>query len=242
MTTFIFDLDGTLLPMPNQELFLDAYYKALTIKMAPYGFDPQKLLKAVFIGVYAMLDNDGTSTNDIKFWKAFEGELGPEIRKLEPVFDDFYRNEFSAARQATFTHPLAKECIKLLKEKGYQIILATNPLFPPVATYNRINWAGLEPEDFVLITTYDNSSYCKPNLNYYREILDKLNLDPKDCIMVGNDVKEDMCAAALGMDTFLLKECLICEEGVDISHLKQGGFEELLEFIRQLPIAKEAVS
>ena len=50
--------------------------------------------------------------------------------------------------------------------------------------------SGLQPEVFAPITTYENSRYCKPNPDYYREILDKLGLLPEDCIMVGNGVAE----------------------------------------------------
>jgi len=98
-----------------------------------------------------------------------------------------------------------------------------------------MQWAGLNPEDFDLITTYENSSYCKPNMEYYKSILNTIHKEPGKCMMVGNDVKEDMCAAKLGMDVFLLKDCLICSEEEDISHLKQGSFDELLEFIQKLP-------
>ena len=44
-----------------------------------------------------------------------------------------------------------------VKELGLRAVLATNPIFPAVATRSRIRWAGLEPEDFELCTTYENS-------------------------------------------------------------------------------------
>lgn len=235
MNTFIFDLDGTLLPMPSQEKFLEAYFGALTHKMAKYGKNPQELIKAVWTGTKSMLDNDGAMTNEQRYWTVFCHEIGEEGRQLEPVFDDFYRNEFIAAKNTTLTHPNAKACIDLLKEKGYMIVLATNPLFPRIATHNRIRWAGLSPEDFDYITTYENSSYCKPNLMYYKEVLSNISKQASECIMVGNDVKEDMCAAALGMETYLLKECLICPPEEDISHFRQGDFHDLLDYIKGLP-------
>lgn len=235
MDTFLFDLDGTLLPMPSQELFVQTYFRALAVKLVPYGMEEKSLYKSLWAGVKAMVENDGQTTNDNRFWNAFAGIYGEDIRKLEPVFEDFYRNEFIAAKITTSREPLAKECIQLLKEKGYRRVLATNPLFPKVATNHRIQWAGLDPEDFEIITTYDNSSYCKPNLNYYKEILSKIGKNPEECIMVGNDVKEDMCAAELGMDTFLLKDCLINTDEADISRFRQGNFHDLLEFIKKLP-------
>ncbi|WMJ90636.1 HAD family hydrolase [Anaerocolumna sp. MB42-C2] len=235
MNTFIFDLDGTLLPMPSQELFLDAYFKALSGKLIPYGIDIKKLVKAVWTGTNAMIQNDGTMTNDQRFWNTFSELLGEEIRQLEPVFEEFYKNEFNSAKITTGTNPIAKDCIQLLKKKGYTVVLATNPIFPQIATYSRIGWAGLDVKDFAHITTYENSKFCKPNLNYYKEILTIIDKSPKECIMVGNDVKEDMCAANLGMDTFLLKDCLICTDKEDISQFKQGGFEDLLELIKGVP-------
>ena len=92
---------------------------------------------------------------------------------------------------------------------GYDVALATNPIFPSIATRKRISWTGLSYDDFSLVTTYENSSYCKPNLKYYEEILNKLGYKPEECLMVGNDVVEDMIAKKLGMKVFLLPNCLI---------------------------------
>jgi FMN phosphatase YigB (HAD superfamily) len=238
MNTCIFDLDGTLLPMPDQELFLDTYFKALATKFVPHGYDPKELIKAVWVGTKAMIENDGTMTNEQRFWTVFGSILGEKALQLEPLFNDFYRNEFIQAKSTTNTHPHAKECIRLLKEKGYTIGLATNPLFPKIATHTRLSWAGLAAEDFDLITTYENSTYCKPKLDYYEEVLKNLGREARECIMIGNDVKEDMCAANLGMDTYLLTDCLICPEEEDIAGYQQGDFDMLLTFINELPDLK----
>lgn len=241
MNTCIFDLDGTLLPMPDQELFLDTYFKALATKFVPHGYDPKELIKAVWVGTKAMIENDGTMTNEQRFWTVFRSVMGEKALRLEPLFDEFYRNEFIQAKSTTNTHPHAKECIQLLKKKGYTIGLATNPLFPQIATHTRLSWAGLAPEDFDLITTYENSTYCKPNLEYYEEVLKNLGREARECIMIGNDVKEDMCAAGLGMDTYLLTDCLICPEGEDITGYQQGDFDMLLSYIKTLPDLKSII-
>ena len=238
MNTCIFDLDGTLLPMPDQELFLDTYFKALATKFVPHGYDPKELIKAVWVGTKAMIENDGTMTNEQRFWTVFGSILGEKALQLEPLFNDFYQNEFIQAKSTTNPHPHAKECIRLLKEKGYTIGLATNPLFPKIATHTRLSWAGLAVEDFDLITTYENSTYCKPKLDYYEEVLKNLGREARECIMIGNDVKEDMCAAKLGMDTYLLTDCLICPEEEDIAGYQQGDFDTLLTFIQELPDLK----
>lgn len=231
LDTFLFDLDGTLLSMPSQEKFLEVYFGALKKKLAPYG-NINILTKTVFIGIEAMINNDGTMTNEERFWSTCKNLLGEGSSDMVPVFMDFYQNEFQLSKSATGAVPLAKECVHLLKEKGYNLVLATNPLFPQVATYSRIGWADLSTDDFIHITTYENSTFCKPNLKYYEEILRIVHKRPDQCIMVGNDVKEDMCVKALGMDTFLLKDNIINREEADISEYKQGGFEELLTFIK----------
>ena len=120
--------------------------------------------------------------------------------------------------------------VKKLKKDGFKLILATNPIFPAVATESRIKWAGLNKDDFLLYTTYENSHYCKPNPDYYREICEKLSLNPTECLMVGNDAEEDAAAEKLGMKVFLLTDCLINKKGKDISGYPHGGFKELTEY------------
>ena len=85
-----------------------------------------------------------------------------------------------------------------------------------------------------MITTYENSSYSKPSEGYYREILEKLELAPEECLMVGNDTRDDMSADSLGMRVFLLTDCLINENNVDISKYPHGSFFELCEYIKNL--------
>lgn len=129
--------------------------------------------------------------------------------KIEREMTKFYKSDFQVARFNTRPDSLANECVDLLKSKGYQIVVATNPLYPQVATYERLSWAGFEPDEFLHVTTCENSCFSKPNLNYYRHLLKTLDKDAEDCLMVGNDVDEDMCALEIGMDVFLLNECLI---------------------------------
>ena len=233
ITTIFFDLDGTLLPM-DQDAFLKAYLGLLAKKMAPLGYDPDKLIRTIWAGTKAMVKNDGSRTNEAAFWSLFESVYGAEARKDEPVFEQFYREDFKLAQQACGFDPQGARTVHTLQEMGLQTVLATNPLFPPIATQSRVRWAGLTPEDFAYITTYDNSRFCKPNLDYYREILGKLNLQAENCMMVGNDVGEDMVAGQLGMKVFLLTPCLINREGADISPYPHGGFAQLLDYIRSL--------
>lgn len=233
ITTILFDLDGTLLPM-DQEVFLKSYLGGLAKKMVPYDYDPDLLIKSIWKGTGAMVMNDGSARNDDVFWNTFSAVYGRDVRQDESVFEDFYRKEFQEVRRACGFDPQAAETIRLLKDMGYQVALATNPLFPAIATHSRAAWAGLNPDDFALITTYENSCHCKPNPDYYREILGKLNLKPEECVMVGNDVNEDLVADTLGIQVFLLTDCIINKDNKDISQYPNGSFPELLDYIRSL--------
>lgn len=226
----LFDLDGTLLPM-DQDIFVKMYFGLLAKKLAPKGYDPDQLIKAVWAGTKAMMKNDGYQTNEETFWEIFCGLLGEHVLEDKPLFEEYYRNEFQNVKSYCGFNPKAAEVVYRLKEEGFRVALATNPLFPSIATESRIRWAGLEPEDFELYTTYEDNRYCKPHLEYYRDILKKLEVQPEDCIMIGNDVSEDMITEKLGMKVFLLTDSLINTEGKDISVYPHGSFDEALEYV-----------
>ena len=227
----MFDLDGTLLPMDMEE-FTGGYFKLLAAKVAPHGYEPQSLVKAIWHGVVAMVKNDGSCKNEDAFWKDFASIYGEE-KALEDrsLFEEFYANEFQEAKKFCGYNPAAAETVRWIKDQGLRVALATNPLFPSIATESRIRWTGLEPEEFEFYTTYENINFCKPNLDYYREVLHRAGLTAQDCLMVGNDVGEDMVAAELGMKVFLLTDCLINKGNVDINQYPHGGFGDLKRYM-----------
>ena len=194
ITTVLFDLDGTLLPM-DQMGFTKTYFGLLVQKAAPFGLKPQPTIDAVWAGTKAMVKNDGSAPNDRRFWDTFCPLVGVEESVLRPVFDKFYAEEFHGAKAACGENPYAAQAVRGLKAKGYDVVLATNPIFPLVGVRTRLSWVGLAPEDFSLVTTYENSRFCKPNPAYFQEIVEKLGKTPQECLMVGNDGVEDTAAA-----------------------------------------------
>lgn len=233
ITTVLFDLDGTLLPM-DQDVFVKEYFGRIAAKLAPQGYDPKKLVDTIWRGTGAMVKNNGSKSNEEAFWDIAVAVYGDRITKDKHFFDEFYEEEFDKIRAVCGYHPAAAQIVHSLKEKGLRVALATNPIFPARATQWRIQWTGLKPEDFELYTTYENSRYCKPNLDYYRDILSELNVKAEECLMVGNDVGEDMVAQALGMKVFLLTDCLINKQNADISIYPNGGFAQLEEYIESI--------
>jgi len=230
--TILFDLDGTLLPM-DQEVFMAAYFKALAAKGAQHGYEPKQLIDTVWAGTKKMFKNDGQMTNEKLFWSYFASVYGEEKLADQAIFDDFYANEFDAISAACGHDPAAAEAVMELKEMGFTLALATNPIFPRIATQTRMRWAGVKPEDFELYTTYEDYNYSKPNPEYYKEVLKRLGKKPEECLMVGNDVQEDMITEKLGMQVFLITECLINrDENTDLGVYPQGTFKDLVAFVR----------
>ena len=67
----------------------------------------------------------------------------------------------------------------------------------------------------------------KKRSDYYRALAKQLDVKPEECLMVGNDVSEDMIAETVGMSVFLLTDCIINKENKDISTYSKGSFDEL---------------
>lgn len=233
ITAVLFDLDGTLLPMEGKA-FGKLYFGTLTQTLAARGYDPKQLLDAILQGVDVMTNNASEKTNEQVFWDRFCEIFGNDARKDEPYFEEYYHTNFIQTKQACGQDPEAAKTVAWLKERGLRVALATNPIFPAVATKQRIEWAGLSPDDFEFYTTYENSCRCKPNPDYYLEILNKLQVTPQECLMVGNDVEEDMVAEKIGMKVFLLTDWLINRSGTDVSRYPNGGFSELKQFLETL--------
>ena len=231
--TFFFDLDGTLLPLDMDE-FIRVYYMGIDKSGVCEAISADKGSEIFQKAVFAMMGNDGSKTNKQAFFEELKKHSGIEEQTLMPLMDEFYGGEYHSIKQCTGIEYRAIEIVRILKEKGYRLVLATNPLFPPVATDLRMSWGGLDKSDFAHITYYDNSSFCKPSHGYYQEILDKLGLDAQQCYIVGNDVRDDMSAVKMGFEGFLVTDHLIGDIR-KVPECRNGDYSELLDFVKRLP-------
>ena len=231
----LFDLDGTLLPMVQDEFV--KFYMPLLAKSymnAGVSLDPKKFIGAVWAGYEAMVKNDGSCTNREAFWSYIEPELPISTEESEKIALNFYADEFNQAICTTKPNPVSNQIVKRAKERGFETYLASNPVFPRCATMNRIRWAGLDAEDFKVITTYETCTYCKPNPEYFRGILEEFSLDPSECLMVGNDVAEDLSIRSLGVKTYLVTDTMENKENLPIDTEYMGTLDELLKFMETI--------
>jgi len=237
LDTILFDLDGTLLQF-SQDEFMNAYLAKLRGVFSRLGMDADKSIDAVWAGTKAMMLNDGAGLNSLRFWVKFAEKLDlsdVQCKAVEAACDDFYRNDFDSVKSILGLNDISKKLVHALSAKGYGVVLATNPLFPECAVETRLKWIGLAPGDFLLVTHYANSTFCKPNHGYFREVLSKIGKSPENCFMAGNNPVEDMSAGGFGIETYLVTDCLDNEYGVDISGFRQGTLAELAELLTSLP-------
>ena len=228
-----FDLDGTLLPM-EQDYFVKQYFKGIAAYAAPYGIEPKTLIDATVAGTYDMIKNDGSRTNMQAFWERFFAFIGEEREELIEILDGYYIGGFKLLREFTGENSLAKAMIDAAHENGRKVVLATNPVFPMAAQKERISWLGLGENDFDLITSYENSSYCKPNPKYYLDICEKMGVAPENCLMIGNDESDDMKgASAAGLECFLITDCRIVSNNF-VWTGERGSFEQALRLVERI--------
>lgn len=234
LTTIFFDLDGTLAPFQQDE-FIHVYFKALVARLTPMGYDSGQLVGALWKGVDAMVKNDGAVTNRQLFWDVFTQELGMQAMALESILDDFYTREFDAVRSVLREEADRSKLLKTLREKGYSLVLATNPVFPASAIETRLHWIGLTLSDFDYVTTYDICRRSKPNPGYYQDILDHIGRQGSECLMIGNNPVDDMSAKEAGLDVWLVTDCLENPGNLPIDAYPHGTFAELESILGALP-------
>jgi FMN phosphatase YigB (HAD superfamily) len=197
----LFDLDGTLLSN-NMDVFLPHYFELLGSHMA-HIMPPKPFLAHLMRATGAMIANDGRATNEQVFSKAFYPVNGYTREQVDPLFQDFYANDFARLRTYTQRRPRARHAVQLAFDLGLDVVIATNPVFPAVAVYQRLAWAGVDDLPYDLVTTYENSRATKPNLLYFEQILESLGRPSAATLVVG-DEDMDMVAAHLGCRTFLV--------------------------------------
>ncbi len=206
--TVLFDLDDTLLENDIQP-FIQRYFAMLANAMADV-VEPAQFQRAMQQAVYAMMNKQmpGGTLEDT-FDQVFYPALGATKQSLKERIDEFYRTKFPLLKELTRPRELAVKLIEYAFERGWQVVVATNPLFPRTAIEQRLEWAGL-PVDrfpFTLVTTYENSHFCKPNPAYFAEILAVLRWPQNPAVMVGNSLEDDILPAErLGLPTFHLCE------------------------------------
>ncbi|HEY42885.1 MAG TPA: HAD family hydrolase [Anaerolineae bacterium] len=204
ISTLLIDLDNTLLGN-DMETFLPTYLQKLGAHLAD-RIPPDQMIPELLNGTRKMMENfDPVVSLEQVFAQYFYPALGMAEETLKPQIDDFYDTVFPSLKANTTRYPESERLMKRLFDAGYEIVIATSPLFPRTAILQRLDWAGVPVErfDYSLITSYEHFHFSKPHLEYYAEILGRLGKPPHETAMIGNDPENDLAPAnALGMTVF----------------------------------------
>lgn len=232
-TTVLFDLDGTLVPL-DQDEFISGYFHLLASELVSY-LSPDEVPDTIMKSTYNMIDDvSGDRTNREAFVDDFSKAIDGDVEELMELFERFYTGKFAQLKSLVASVDEVGSIVRTLQSKGYDLVCATNAIFPLSAIETRLSWIGLKASDFIFVTSFEQMRFCKPHLAYYRELLEKIDRKPDECFMVGNDVEEDMVAGKLGIETYLLTNYLI-DRGSQIRPDHKGTYQDLLEFVKTLP-------
>ena len=213
------------------EKFMKLYFKFLG-KHLEDSIDPSKITDIMMECTTVMVGNTEPILNQEVFMEKFSELVEVNGEDYLSKFNEFYDNEFQEVKNSTWQNSDILASVKLLKEKGYTLVLATNPLFPMIANHHRIRWAGLNPSDFIYISSFEKNYYCKPNLEYYKEVLSAINKKPTECMMVGNDAYEDMISGKLGVETYLITDCLVNRYDLELKADHIGTYRDFNNFVK----------
>ena len=228
------DLDCTLLLM-DQDLYIQRYINEIAKLFFDYGFDGKAVAKATMQASFMMAKNDGSRTNQEAFEEAFLTLVGQRAKEAIDIFPQVYGDRYDVIKEVTAINPFAKDIVELMRKNAEYVVVATQPMFPLEAVKKRLSWTNLTDSMFDYITTYDNSTFCKPNPLYYKEIMDKYGATKENTVMIGNDVNEDILPCKeLGVDTFLVLDGLINVQNHNISDIRQGDYLDLIKYLKSL--------
>jgi HAD superfamily hydrolase (TIGR01549 family) len=229
LRAILFDLDGTLLDVSMDE-FLPRYFEALAASVA-HLVPPDRFMPVLMQASEAMMANDGRETNAEVFAHFFYPRIGCPREELEPVFEIFYAEIYPGLQRFTRRLPEARQAVQLAFDRGYDVVIATNPLFPATAIVQRLEWADVADFPFRLVTAFENSRATKPNPLYFAQILETIGHPATDCLMVG-DEEMDMVAGHLGCPTFLVTGTDTAREPTIPEPTRRGTLADLIAWMK----------
>ena len=206
-TDLIFDLYGTLVDIHTEEN--DQVWEKTALYFGYYGarYTPEELKNAF--------------EEQLRVRKAKAGqsyECFPDI-PFQDIMADLFRGKgitknadalgIQAAQLFRITstayirlYPRVLDALAKLRRKGCRLWLLSNA--QEVFTKYELNHLGLlDAFDAVYISS--TFGYRKPDARFFRALLEEQKLDPKACLMIGNDRETDIAGAkTAGLDAFYM--------------------------------------
>jgi FMN phosphatase YigB (HAD superfamily) len=230
LKALLLDLDDTLIDN-SMDTFIPAYFRALEAFVAGM-VEPGLFIQELLSATRAMDRNDGSGqSNEEVFASAFYPALGVEREKLEPLLARFYAEAFPKLEPLTAPRPAAPKIVDWAKNRGLQVVIATNPLFPRTAIEQRMAWGGVGVDrfEYELVTCYENSHATKSSPAYFTDIVEFLGRQPDECLMVGDNWGWDVvCAGEAGLPSYWIAEPAAPRPEPAAEVVGQGDLDEFL--------------
>ena len=206
-TDLIFDLYGTLVDIHTEED--TAVWEKTALYFGYYGahYTAQELESAFTAQIQARKAKAGQSYEcfpDIPFHLVMA-----DLFRAKGITENTDALGIQAAQLFRISsteyirlYPNVLEALHALRKKGYRLWLLSNA--QEVFTRYELNHLGLwDAFDGVCISS--TFGFRKPDVRFFRALLEEQNLDPKKCLMIGNDRDTDIAGArAAGLDTFYM--------------------------------------
>lgn len=197
MKALLFDYDGTL-ALVDENRFIESYFFMLNVFLVErykVALDQGDVLDCI---AHITKHANGVMNNYERFLKCLSSKV--ERINWRKAFEDFYASsEFDELASLVEPNQKIIESVRKARRFGLLTVLASNPIFPKIAVKKRLSWIGLSVSDFDHVSCMENSHYCKPDPRYYIELCKILSVEPKDCLMVGNDDFLDGSCVNVGM-------------------------------------------
>lgn len=206
----VFDMDDTLLSI-NLNAFIGVFALDEANLLAQAARKSAVSMFTSMGGAMLELNNGERAEGDMRTNRQFfadELERRSGVPLLEPAVLDmieFYEREILPKKNDRLISARpregAHEAVEAVLDRGLRIALLTNPSFSRTCIECRMGWGDMLDMPFELVTTWENSTRCKPCAGYYLAALEKLGLSPEETLMVGNDPKRDFPSPAIGLQT-----------------------------------------
>lgn len=226
----LFDLDGTLIEFPPDQ-FVKLYLGSAAEYFKDLIPDKQRFIEELLKSTEIMENTDKPETTTLTDFLDDFCPKFPDLtcEQIQERFMAFYQSGFEVIKPIIKPIKPAQDLLVTIREylPDMIVVLATNPVFPFVAVKKRMEWGGIKEEYFDHITHAENSHFCKPNLKYWREILQKFGVSPERGLVIGNDAYRDLLASKIGLKTFLVDGLVENEVATSIKPDWRGTFEDL---------------
>ncbi len=202
----LLDLDDTLLDS-NIDALIPVYFQKLAKHMAEV-VPPDKFIRELARGTQIMYSSSRMDrTLEQVFSENFYPALDLPQADLAAAIDEFYDNVFPTLQPLTKPRPAAIALVEWAFSQGWNVAVATDPLFPRKAILHRLRWAGLAPEKypFTLIPDFQTFHFAKYAVAYFPEFLARMGWTDGPLLMVGDSLERDILPAKeAGLPAFWL--------------------------------------